>query len=73
MLDIFADINAAFRSKYELVYHPSNRKQDGSYRKLRIELVDDEGKPLRMQDQKHKALKYQIITRDGYKARQEVE
>jgi VWFA-related protein len=73
MPDIFSDINKAIRSKYELVYHPSNAKQDGSYRKLRVELVDDEGQPLRLQDEKHKALKYDIITRDGYKARQEVE
>lgn len=73
MPEIFGAINAAIRSKYELVYHPTNRKQDGTYRKLRVELVDDEGKPLRMQDEKHKALKYQIITRDGYKAKQQVE
>ena len=36
-------------------------------------LVDDEGKPLRMQDEKHKPLKYDIIARDGYRAKQEVE
>ncbi|MGA7243692.1 MAG: VWA domain-containing protein [Terracidiphilus sp.] len=73
MPDIFADINKAIRSKYELVYHPSDAKQDGTYRKLRVELVDDEGKPLRFQDEKHKPLKYDVITRDGYRAKQEVE
>ncbi|HEX4287204.1 MAG TPA: VWA domain-containing protein [Terracidiphilus sp.] len=73
MPDIFNDINTAIRSKYELIYHPTDAKQDGSYRKLRVELVDDEGQPLRMQDEKHKALKYDIIARDGYRARQEVE
>ena len=73
MPDIFSTINTNIRSKYELIYHPSNPKQDGSYRKLRVELVDDEGRPLRMQDEKHKPLKYDIIARDGYKARQEVE
>jgi len=73
MPEIFGDINKAIRSKYQLVYHPSNAKQDGTYRKLRVELVDDEGKPLRIQDEKHKPLKYEIIARDGYKARQEVE
>ncbi len=52
---------------------PLNAKQDGSYRKLRVELVDDEGQPLRIQDEKHKPLKYDIITRDGYRAKQEVE
>jgi VWFA-related protein len=66
-------INENIRAKYELVYHPSNPKQDGTYRKVRVELVDDEGQPLRMQDEKHKPLKYDIIARDGYRARQEVE
>jgi VWFA-related protein len=73
MPDIFNQINQDIRNKYELVYHPTNPKQDGSYRKLRVELVDDEGHPLRMQDEKHKPLKYDIIARDGYRARQEVE
>ena len=73
MPDIFADINKAIRSKYELLYHPTDAKQDGTYRKLRVELVDDEGKPLRFQDEKHKPLKYDIIARDGYRAKQEVE
>lgn len=73
MPDVFSAINQAIRSKYQLVYRPSDAKQDGTYRKLRVELVDDEGHPLRMQDEKHKALKYQIIARDGYRAHQEVE
>ena len=71
--DDFAQINQNIRSKYELVYHPTNAKQDGTFRKLRVELVDDEGKPLRIQDEKHKPLKYDIIARDGYRAKQEVE
>jgi VWFA-related protein len=73
MPEIFGDINSAIRSKYQLVYHPTDPKQDGTYRKLRVELVDPEGKPLRMEDEKHKPLKYDIIARDGYRARQEVE
>lgn len=73
MPEIFSDINANIRSKYEIVYRPTNSKQDGTYRKLRIALVDQEGKPLRFQDQKRKPLKYQIIARDGYRAKQEVE
>jgi VWFA-related protein len=73
MPEIFSDINSAIRSKYQLIYHPTDPKQDGTYRKLRVELVDEEGKPLRMQDEKRKPLKYDIIARDGYRARQEVE
>ena len=45
MPDIFQQINQNIRSKYQLVYHPTNAKQDGTYRKLRVELVDDEGSP----------------------------
>jgi VWFA-related protein len=66
-------INENIRAKYQLVYHPSNAKQDGTWRKIHVELVDDEGQPLRMQDEKHKPLKYDVIARDGYRARQEVE
>ncbi len=69
----FAAINQSIRNQYVLSYSPTNTKQDGTYRKLRVELVDDEGHPLRMQDEKHKPLKYDIITRDGYKAKQQVE
>lgn len=66
-------INDNIRAKYELVYHPTNAKQDGTYRKIRVELVDEEGKPQRFQDEKGKPLKYDIIARDGYRAKQEVE
>jgi VWFA-related protein len=73
MPDIFQEINQNIRSKYQLVYHPTNAKQDGTFRKLRVELVDEEGQPLRIQDEKHKPLKYDIIARDGYRAKPEVE
>lgn len=69
----FTAINESIRNQYQLTYKPSNSKQDGTYRKLRVELVDNEGHPLRMQDEKHKPLKYDIIARDGYKAKQQVE
>jgi VWFA-related protein len=73
MPDIFHQINDSIRNQYVLSYHPTNTKQDGTYRKLRVELVDNEGHPLRMQDEKHKPLKYDVIARDGYRAKQEVE
>ena len=73
MPEIFSDINNNIRAKYELVYHPSNPKQDGTYRKLRVDLVDEEGHTLQFQDEKHKPLKYDIIARDGYRANPEVQ
>ena len=69
MPDIFHEINNSIRNQYVLTYTPTNNKQDGTYRHIDVELVDDEGKPLRMQDEKHKQLKYDVIARDGYRAR----
>ena len=71
--DDFGSINESIRNQYVLTYTPTNNKQDGTYRKLQVAVVDDEGHPLRMQDEKHKPLKYDIIARDGYKAKQPVE
>jgi VWFA-related protein len=76
MPDIFQSINDSIRSKYQIIYRPTNTKQDGTYRKLRVMVVDAEGKPLRIEDssdKKHRPLKYDIIARDGYNARPEVE
>lgn len=66
--DIFQQINDSIRNQYQLTYRPTDTKMDGTYRRIRIELVDEEGHPLRMVDQKHKPLKYMVIARDGYKA-----
>jgi VWFA-related protein len=71
--DVFSDINNSIRNQYQLTYKPSNQKMDGTYRRIRVELVDQEGHPLRMEDEKHKPMKYDIIARDGYKAKQQVE
>lgn len=71
--DIFTEINASIRNQYQITYKPSNIKMDGTYRRIHVELVDDEGHPLRMQDEKHHNVKYDIIARDGYKAKQQVE
>lgn len=71
--DIFATINDSIRNQYVLTYRPTNNKNDGSYRKVKVLLVDNEGHPLQMQDEKKKSLKYSVIARDGYKAKQAVE
>ena len=71
--DIFAQINDSIRNEYIVTYRPSNNHNDGTYRKVKVFLVDQEGHPLQMQDEKHKPLKYSVIARDGYKAKQEVE
>ncbi|WP_419806998.1 VWA domain-containing protein [Terriglobus sp.] len=71
--DIFNEINQSIRNEYVITYRPTNTAQDGTYRKIKVELVDNEGMPLQMVDEKKKKLKYTIAARDGYKARMPVE
>jgi VWFA-related protein len=71
--DIFGQINESIRNQYVLTYRPTNTKNDGTYRKVKVYLVDQEGKPLKMSDEKGKPLKYSIIARDGYRAKLPVE
>jgi VWFA-related protein len=71
--EIFSDIGQTIRNQYSLSYHPTNSAQDGSFRKIKVELVDETGHPLKMRDEKGKEVKYQVIARDGYKAKQQVE
>ncbi len=71
--NIFSQINDSIRNKYVLSYRPTNAKNDGTYRKVKVYLVDNEGKPLKMQDEKGRPLKYSIVARDGYRAKLPVE
>src|SRR5689334_12402801 len=71
--EIFSDIGQTIRNQYAIAYHPTNPAQDGSFRKIKVELVDETGHPLKLRDEKGKDIKYQIVARDGYKAKQQVE
>jgi VWFA-related protein len=71
--EIFHDIAGDIRNQYQIAYHPSNPKLDGSYRKLKVEVVAPDGGPLKVRDQKGKDVKYQIIAREGYTAKHTVE
>jgi len=71
--EVFASINNSIRNQYVLTYHPTNTAQDGTYRKIKVDLVDREGQPLTMVDEKSKKLKYSVMARDGYRARMPVE
>jgi len=71
--EAFADIAQTIRNQYSITYHPTNRAENGAFRKVKVELVNNEGKPLHMRDEKGKDVKYQIVAREGYKAKQQVE
>jgi VWFA-related protein len=71
--DDFREIAGAIRDQYTITYKPTNSKQDGTYRKLKVELVGPDNKPLVIRDQKNHDIKYTIVARDGYTAKHEVE
>ena len=52
-----------------LTYSASNTKHDGTFRKIKVELVNPAtNEPLPVKDEKGKPIKYQIIAKAGYKA-----
>jgi Ca-activated chloride channel family protein len=55
----FAQIQQELRSQYLVAYQPANRKRDGSFRRVRIEIINPE---LRKQ-------KLRLLYRQGYYAR----
>jgi VWFA-related protein len=70
---MFNDIGADIRNQYNLTFHSTNPKQDGSYRKLKVELQAPDGGPLKVRDQKGKDVKYIVYAREGYTAKHTVE
>ncbi|HVP55023.1 MAG TPA: VWA domain-containing protein [Candidatus Eisenbacteria bacterium] len=73
MPEVFREVAGAIRNQYTISYKPTNTKMDGTYRKLKVELVGPDDKPLVIKDEKNHDVKYQIIARDGYTAKHEVE
>ena len=71
---IFGEIHQALRNQYVITYSPSNKAHDGTFRKIKIELVNPAtNEPLPVKDEKGKPIKYQIVAKVGYKAPREVE
>jgi VWFA-related protein len=73
MPEIFRDITGDIRNQYNLSYHPTNPKLDGTYRKLKVEVIAPDGGPLKVKDQKGKDVKYSVLAREGYTAKHTVE
>ena len=51
----------------------TNDKLDGTYRKLKVQVVAPDGGPLKVKDQKGKEQKIDVVARDGYTARHSVD
>jgi len=65
---IMSDVAGSLRNEYSLGYISSSQKNDGKYRKIKVELVAPDGGPLTVLDQKGKKRKFQVYARQGYTA-----
>ena len=57
---LFSDIANDIRNQYTISYHPTNTKLDGTYRKLKVQVVAPDGGPLKVRDQKGKDVKIEV-------------
>lgn len=74
MPGIFQSIIQALRTNYVLSYNPSNQARDGKVRRIKVELINPQThEPVRLQDDRGKAIKYKVIAKSGYTAPHEVE
>jgi VWFA-related protein len=71
--ELFGDISNDIRNQYTISYSPTNSKLDGTYRKLKVQLVAPGGGPLQVKDQKGKNVKVEVVSRDGYTAKHTVD
>jgi VWFA-related protein len=65
---IFQTIVAFLRNQYSLSYTPTTGANDGKFHKVKIELVQPDGSPLIVNDQKGKKQKVVVYAREGYTA-----
>lgn len=65
---IFQDVALSLRNQYSLGYTPANQSRDGKFRKIKVEIVDENGQPLIVKDQNNKQVKYVVYAREGYNA-----
>jgi Ca-activated chloride channel family protein len=71
---VFRQVEQALRDQYSFAYHPTNVSRDGKFRRIKVELINPEtNEPLRIVNEKGKAVKYQVLAKAGYKAPREIE
>jgi VWFA-related protein len=71
--ELFGDISSDIHNQYTLSYAPTNSKLDGTYRKLKVQVVAPDGGPVKVKDQKGKDVKIEVVSREGYTAKHTVD
>jgi VWFA-related protein len=62
----YAQIAEQLRRQYSLGFVPTNATKDGRFHKLKVAVVDEQGNPLTIFNDKGKKVKYHVVARDGY-------
>jgi Ca-activated chloride channel family protein len=65
---IYQQIAGQLRTQYSLGFMPTDPGTNGKYHKLKVALVDAQGNPLKIVNQKGKNIKYKVVYREGYYA-----
>jgi len=68
MPDIFNSVATFLRNQYSLGFVPSGNANDGKYHKIKVDVVDKDGKPMMITDKKGKQKKVIAYARQGYMA-----
>jgi Ca-activated chloride channel family protein len=66
MPGMFQDVSQRMRHQYNLGFVSTNAVKDGKWRKIKIDLVDASGNPLKLVDQKGKDMKLKVVAKGGY-------
>jgi VWFA-related protein len=63
---IFHDVASFLRHQYSLSYTPTSGGKENKFHKVKIELVNADGSPFEVHDQKGKKQKWVVYAREGY-------
>ena len=66
MPGVFQDVSQRLRHQYTLGFVSTNPNKDGKWRKVKIDVVDANGAPLKLVDQKGKEVKLKVVAKQGY-------
>ena len=66
--DIFSSVAALLRNAYTIGFTLPASNHDGRYHRLKVEIVDKDGNPLRVRDKQGKWHKVEVMTREGFTA-----
>lgn len=64
--DIFRSITGFLRNQYTLAYRLPKEQRDGRYHRIKVEVIDADGQPLKFTDEKGKKRKIIVHAREGY-------